>query len=74
MASVDREIDFVVRNCDGFIYSQVALTIRSEKTKERELAAFAIKENHRKILLTLDPEEASINGILQRNALKWFWE
>jgi len=70
----DSEIDFVVKDGEGYIYFQVALTVRNEKTKARELAAFNVKDNHRKILLTLDPEEGSIDGILQRNALKWLLE
>ena len=67
----DSEIDFVVKDVDGYVYFQVAMTVRNERTKARELAAFNVKDNHRKILLTLDPEEGSIDGILQRNALKW---
>jgi predicted AAA+ superfamily ATPase len=67
----ESEIDFVVKDNEGYIYFQVALTVRNEKTKARELAAFRVKDNHRKILLTLDLEEGSIDGILQKNALKW---
>jgi predicted AAA+ superfamily ATPase len=70
----EKEIDFVIKEREGYIYFQVALSVRNEKTKERELAAFNIKDNYQKILLTLDAEEGSINGILQRNALKWLLE
>ncbi|MDR0310518.1 MAG: ATP-binding protein [Acidobacteriota bacterium] len=70
----DSEIDFVVKDTDGYIYFQVALTVRDEKTKKRELAAFGVRDNYKKILLTMDPEEGSIDGILQRNALKWLLE
>jgi predicted AAA+ superfamily ATPase len=70
----EKEIDFVVKDGDGYVYFQVALSVRNEKTNERELSAFNVKDNYRKILLTLDPEEGSINGILQKNALKWLLE
>ena len=70
----ENEIDFVVRDDAGYIYFQVALTVRDEKTKSRELAPFGIRDNHRKILLTMDPEEGSIDGILQKNAIKWLME
>jgi len=70
----ESEIDFVVRDDAGYIYFQVALTVRDEKTKSRELAPFGVRDNHRKILLTMDPEEGSINGILQKNAIKWLME
>jgi predicted AAA+ superfamily ATPase len=70
----ENEIDFVVKTNEGYIYFQVALTVRNEKTKMRELSAFNIRDNYKKILLTLDPEEGSINGILQKNVLKWLLE
>ena len=70
----EKEIDFVIKEREGYIYFQVSLSVRNEKTKERELSAFNIKDNYQKILLTLDPEEGSINGIVQKNALKWLLE
>ena len=70
----ENEIDFVVKDTEGYIYFQVALTVRNEKTKARELSAFQVNDNFQKILLTLDPEEGSINGILQKNAIKWLLE
>ena len=70
----EKEIDFVIKEREGYIYFQVSLTVRDEKTKERELSAFNVKDNYQKILLTLDAEEGSINGVLQRNALKWLLE
>ena len=70
----EKEIDFVIKEREGYVYFQVALSVRNEKTKERELSAFNIKDNYRKILLTLDAEEGSINGVLQRNVLKWLLE
>ena len=70
----ENEIDFVIKDNAGYTYFQVALTVRNEKTKARELSAFRIKDHYKKILLTLDPEEGSINGIQQKNAIKWLLE
>ena len=70
----EKEIDFVVKEREGYVYFQVALSVRNEKTKERELSAFNVKDNYSKVLLTLDIEEGSIDGILQRNVLKWLLE
>ena len=70
----EKEIDFVIKEREGYVYFQVALSVRDEKTKERELSAFNIKDNYRKILLTLDAEEGSINGIVQKNVIKWLME
>ena len=70
----EKEIDFVIKEREGYVYYQVALSVRDEKTRERELSAFYIKDNYPKILLTLDAEEGSINGINQQNVLKWLME
>jgi len=73
--SGDREIDFVAQTPDGRVeYYQAAVTVRDERTLARELSAFPASDHHPKTLLTLDPEEGSHNGILQRNALKWLLE
>ena len=67
------EIDFVVKNASGEpAYYQVALSIRDEQTKRRELAALeAVKDNYPKFLLTLDFETNDHNGIHQINAIDW---
>ena len=70
----EKEIDFVIKEREGYTYFQVSLSVRDENTRKRELSAFNIKDNYRKILLTLDDEEGSINGILQKNVLKWLME
>lgn len=68
----NKEIDFVTRDFNGNIsYYQVSLSVREEKTREREMASFAIKDNYQKILLTFDPEEGIEKGVLQKNVLKW---
>jgi hypothetical protein len=67
-----KEIDFVTRDFNGVvIYYQVSLSVRDEKTRAREMSSFAVKDNHQKILLTLDHEEGIENGVLQKNVLKW---
>jgi predicted AAA+ superfamily ATPase len=67
------EIDCVAKDPAGYLYySQVCLTMRDEATRERELSAFdKLKNHHPKIVITLDPEEPTYNGIVQRNATKW---
>jgi predicted AAA+ superfamily ATPase len=67
------EIDFVVKTeSGGLAYYQVALSIRDEKTKRRELSALeAIKDNYPKFLLTLDFETNDHSGIRQFNAIDW---
>jgi predicted AAA+ superfamily ATPase len=53
-------------------YYQVCLTMREESTRERELSAFMkLKNHHPKTVISLDPEEPTYNGIVQRNATKW---
>jgi predicted AAA+ superfamily ATPase len=71
--NVAHEIDFVVKNTDGYQhYYQVCLTMREESTRERELAAFdKIRNHHPKTVISLDAEEPTYNGIVQRNAVKW---
>jgi predicted AAA+ superfamily ATPase len=74
--NAEHEIDFVAKDPTGYLhYYQVCLTMREEATRERELSAFMkLKNHHPKIVLTLDPEEPTYNGIVQRNATKWLIE
>ena len=67
------EIDFVVKSESGELaYYQVALSIRDEQTKRRELSALeAVGDNYPKFLLTLDFETNDHNGIRQLNAIDW---
>ncbi len=65
-----REIDFVAMRSDEVQYYQVALSVRDDTTRERELAAFPA-DHHAKFLLTLDPEEGNVEGIRQVNVLSW---
>ena len=72
----DREIDFVVQKANNEReYYQVAFTVNNEKTFKREISAFdKIKDNYPKILLTLDFDNTSINGIQKINVIDWLLE
>ena len=72
----DKEIDFVVRRGGMLEYYQVSLTVRDEKTLERELRSLqTVKDNYPKFLLTLDNDPPSDNdGIRQINVLDWLTE
>lgn len=65
-----KEVDFVALLGSEAHYYQVALSVRDETTRERELTAFPA-DHHAKFLLTLDPEQGNIQGIKQLNALGW---
>ncbi len=70
------EIDFVAENKDGFIYYQVALTTRDEKTLERELKSLQkTGDYYPKYILTMDRDlEADYNGIKKINVIDWLLE
>jgi predicted AAA+ superfamily ATPase len=74
--NAEHEIDFVAKDTAGYThYYQVCLTMRNETTRERELSAFMkLKNHHPKTVISLDPEEPTYNGIVQRNATKWLLE
>jgi predicted AAA+ superfamily ATPase len=67
------ECDFICKDDKGFIaYYQVSLTVREQKTLDRELLPFSKINNHfPKYLLTLDPEEPTYNGVQQKNIINW---
>lgn len=67
------EVDFVAQNSKGTVYYQVAMTVRDEKTLERELRPLkAIRDHYPKFILTLDEEpEAQYDGIRRINARDW---
>ena len=51
------EVDFVAQNNRGTAYFQVALTVRDEKTLERELRPLlSIRDHYPKVILTLDED------------------
>lgn len=59
------EVDFVARNSRGITYFQVALSVRDEKTLERELIPLqAIRDHYPKFILTMDDDpEDQYDGI-----------
>lgn len=67
------EVDFVAQNSKGTWYYQVALSVRDEKTLERELRPLmAIRDHYPKMILTLDDDpEAQYEGIRRVNARDW---
>jgi len=67
------EVDFVVRNKDGYTqYIQVAYTVKEKKTLERELAPFnKIPDFNERFLITMDYETGNHNGVKQINAINW---
>lgn len=67
------EVDFVAQNSKGTVYFQVALTVRDEKTLERELRPLqSIRDHYPKVILTLDEDpEAQYDGIRRLNARDW---
>ena len=68
----DLEVDFVLKNNDGLKYIQVALSVREEKTLERELNVLTkIKDNYPKYLITLDYDKVDHEGIRQIPALEF---
>lgn len=67
------EVDFVALNSRGTAYFQVALSVRDEKTLERELRPLrSIRDHYPKVILTLDDDpEAQYDGIRRINARDW---
>lgn len=67
------EVDFVAENGKGTSYFQAALSVRDEKTLERELRPLrSIKDHYPKVLLTMDEDpEAHYDGIRRINARDW---
>ncbi len=67
------EVDFVARGKDGYTkYIQEALTVKETKTLDRELAPFAkIPDYNERLLITMDYEKGSHNGVKQLNAIDW---
>ncbi|HOY31823.1 MAG TPA: ATP-binding protein [Bacteroidales bacterium] len=67
------EVDFMARNNEGFTqYIQVSQTAQNAATLARELAPFdRIADHHEKILVTMDYDTGTINGVKKINAIDW---
>ena len=62
------ECDFIARRGEEYYYIQVAMTIASRETEEREYASFGkIRDNYPKYLLTLDPLLQRRDGVRHCN-------
>ncbi|MDR1197493.1 MAG: ATP-binding protein [Prevotellaceae bacterium] len=72
----DREVDFIVQKASNEReYYQVAYTVSDEKTFNREFSSFSnIKDHYPKYLLTLDYDNAIIEGIQKKNIIDWLLE
>lgn len=71
----DSEVDFVIKNNEGIKYIQVSLSVREEKTLEREITPLKnINDNYPKYIITLDYDTVDYDGIKQINALDFLLE
>lgn len=70
------EVDFIAANADDKIYIQVTESMQSEDVRKRELAPLQkIRDNYKKIILSLDPGmDSSYEGIRNDNLIEWLLE
>lgn len=68
----DTEIDFIATSTNEKLYIQVTESTLSEDVRKRELTPLKkIKDNYEKIVLSMDEEQTSYEGIKQINIIKW---
>lgn len=67
------EVDFIAEKSTEKIYYQVATTLHTEETRNRELASLrAIPDNHPKVILSMDPPfSKDVEGIRIINILEF---
>lgn len=67
------EVDFIVRNNDGYTqYIQVSQSVQDKATLERELKPLDMISDHfEKLLITMDYDTGTYNGIKKVNAIDW---
>lgn len=66
------ECDFITRTKDEYRYIQVAMTIMSPETEEREYKSFTrIRDNYPKYLLTLDSLLQKRDGVIHKNVIEF---
>ncbi len=64
------ECDFITRKNDEYRYVQVAMTIMSPETEEREYKPFSeIRDNYPKYLLTMDTLIQKRDGVIHKNII-----
>ena len=64
---------FLVRNNEGFTqYIQVSQTVQNPDTLAKELAPLnSISDHHEKLLITMDFDTGTYNGIKKINIIDW---
>lgn len=72
----ENEVDFVVQKPNNQReYYQVAYTVNDEKTFNREFSSLMkIQDSYPKYLLTMDIDNAIIDGIQKLNVIDWLLE
>ncbi len=67
------EVDFVVHTKEGYTqYIQVAQTVQNPETLSRELKPLnKISDHHEKIMITMDYDTSTYNGIRKINIIDW---
>ena len=69
------ECDFITRINHEYRYIQVAMTIMSRETEEREYRPFSmIRDNYPKLLLTLDTLLQKRDGVIHKNIIEFIAE
>lgn len=69
------EIDFIATKADEKLYVQVTESMISESVRKRELTPLEkVNDNYEKIILSLDNETMSYNGIKLYNIMDWLIE
>ena len=70
------EVDFVVRTADGHTqYIQVTQSLQNPETLNRELKPFdKIADHYEKIIISMDYETGSYNGVKHLNLIDWLLE
>lgn len=69
------ECDFITRAVDEYRYIQVAMTVMSPETEEREYKPFGmIKDNYPKYLLTIDTLLQKRDGVIHKNIIEFISE
>ncbi|MDR1552880.1 MAG: ATPase, partial [Prevotellaceae bacterium] len=69
----DKEVDFMVQKPNNEReYYQVSYTVNDEKTFEREFSSLrTLRDSYPKYVLTLDYDNAIIDGIRKMNVIDW---
>lgn len=70
-----KEIDFIATKYNQKEYYQVAYTLASKETEEREFGAYKnLEDNYPKYVISTDKLDYSQNGIIHKNIIDWLLE